>query len=105
MKVIEGGFGKKDEDTEESLGSDVFQSYADMLSDMEEAEEFIQPIVMAVVAWPGVPVLIGSNIEDTKELCVLTDFIKLDLLNVIAYKEAEATGIFEDDDDGDDTIH
>lgn len=103
MKVIEGGFGKQDEDTEEPLGSDVFQSFADMLSDMEEAEEYIEPIVMAVVAWPGVPALIGSNVEDTKELCVLTDFMKMDLLNLIAYKEAEATGIYEEDDD--DTIH
>ena len=106
MKVIEGGFGRREEEEEQAKGSDVFQSFADMLSDMEEEEEYVQPVVMAVVAWPGVPSLIGSNTDDSVYLNAILDFCKQDILQLIAIKEAEQTGIYDTgEDDGDDTIH
>lgn len=107
MKVIEGGFGKRTEEEEEQAqGSDVFQAFADMLSDMEEEEEYVQPTVMAIVSWPGVPSLMGSNSEDSVYLNAVLDFCKQDMLQLIAIKEAEETGIYDTgEDDGDDTIH
>ena len=105
MKVIEGGFGKpEEEDKERAEGSDVFQAFADMLSDMEEAEEYIKPEVMAVVFWPGTPSLVGSNVEDTNRVAVLTDFLKADMLTLLAEQEAESSGIYDYGDD-DDTLH
>ena len=103
MKVIEGGFGKPEEKEEQPLGSDVFQSYADMLSEMEEEENYVEPVVLAIVAWPGVPCLIGSNTKDSAYVNAVLDFSKHEVLNCIATKEAVEAGIFEEEDD--DTIH
>ena len=106
MKVIEGGFGKQEEEENKPSASDVCQAMADMLSDMEEEETFTEPECLVILAWKGVPALIGNNVEDLNRISVLLDFAKADVLGAIAVAEAEETGIYDTgDDDDDDTIH
>ncbi len=104
MKVIEGGFGKPEEEEErQASASDTCQATADMLSEMEEEDIFTEPECLIILAWKGVPALIVNNVEDLNRVSVLLDFAKADVLGAIAVKEAEETGIYEGDDD--DTLH
>jgi hypothetical protein len=104
MKVIEGKFGKEEEEeVKQASASDTCQAMADMLSEMEDEEVFTEPECIVILAWKGVPALIGNNVEDLNRLSVLIDFAKADVLGAIAAQEAEETGIYGDEDD--DTIH
>ena len=112
MKVIEGGFGKaEEEEAPKPTASDTCQAMADMLSEMEDSDEFAEegdmvftdPECLVILAWKGVPALIGNNVEDLNRVAVLLDFAKADVLGAIAYAEAQETGIYEEEDD--ETIH
>ncbi len=104
MKVIDGGFGKKEEQEEQiATASDACQAVADMLSDMEmDAETFTEPECVILLAWKGVPALIAGNVESEERVSCLLDFAKMDVLGAIANREAQETGIYGDDDD---TVH
>jgi len=103
MKVIEGGFGKPEEEELRASASETCQAMSDMLTEMEEEEVYTDPECVVILAWKGVPALIGNNVEDLNRIAVLLDFAKADVLGAIAVQEAEETGIYGDDDD--DTVH
>ncbi len=93
----------KEEEVTPPRGSDVFQEAADLLSAMEEAEEYMEPEVLAAVFFPGQPSVVISGVEDTNRVYVLTDFLKAELQSLIAYKDAVSAGLIEEEEDDDPT--
>lgn len=96
---------KKVEEEKDVRGSDVFQEAADLLSSMEEADEYMEPEVLAAIFYPGQPSVVISGVEDTNRVYVLTDFLKAELQALIAYKDAVAAGLVPEEDEYDPTVH
>ena len=95
---------EKEEETK-MRGSDVFQEAADLLTSLEEAEEYVEPEVIAAIFYPGQPSVVISGVEDTNRVYVLADFLKAELQSLIAYKDAVAAGLVEEEEIDDPTIH
>ncbi|MDB2596637.1 hypothetical protein N9Y23_10005 [Pseudomonadales bacterium] len=95
----------EEEEKPEVRGSDVVQEAADMLSSLEEAEEYMEPEVLVAIFYPGQPSVVISGVEDTNRVYVLTDFLKAELQSLIAYKDAVAAGLVVEEEEYDPTIH
>jgi len=86
-------------------GSDVVQEAADFLSSREETEDYKEPEVVVAIFYPGMPSLLISGVEDTNRVYVLADFLKAELQSLIAYKDAVAAGLVDEEEEYDPTLH
>ena len=94
LKVIEGKFGKKEE---QPSGSDMLQAAADFLSVAEE-DDGIEAQVVTLICMKGVPTIQYSNVSMDR-MATLLDFAKWDLITAMVNEEyAEVHGEEEDDD-------
>ena len=94
MKVVDGGFNKK---PEKAKASDVLQSTADMMEEMEE--EGAKADVVVILQMADSPAFVVGNTSSDRA-SVLMDFAKNDTLMQIYYSEY----VTEEPDD-DDTVH
>lgn len=76
MKVVEGGFGKKQE-KEKAKASDVLQAGADMMEDLER--DGVEADVVVVLQMRDSPAIVMSNADSLDRTSTLLRFAQLDL--------------------------
>jgi len=100
VKVIEGKFGKGDEERPVKA-SDVFQSLADMYSQMEDeaGDAWIEPSIVVSTFFPMSSAIVSSNELDLYKIMGLLEFAKQDMMAAICQAEAQENGY------DDETVH
>ena len=105
LKLVRKNTEETEEVEEVVRGSDVAQEAADFLSFREEAEDYKEPEVVIAIFYPGLPSVVMSGVEDTNRVYVLADFLKAELQSLIAYKDAVAAGLVDEEEEYDPTVH
>ena len=105
LKLVRKNTEETEEVEEVVRGSDVAQEAADFLSFREEAEDYKEPEVVIAIFYPGLPSVVMSGVEDINRVYVLADFLKAELQSLIAYKDAVAAGLVDEEEEYDPTVH